>query len=157
MFHSSLPLALGGNADVLAFSKHLDGMVYVTADLTGKPEESETNYELMIVHRTRLDWGPRILSQSAPYAIENPIHAEQSMDIGSATPETSAIKGFVFATYGTFRLFEQDCELRLCLGITEDELAFKHEHGAERLLTLLKRNGVYPYTDFERTSVPLDA
>jgi hypothetical protein len=31
------------------------------------------------------------------------------------------------------------------------------DHGPEKLLELLKRHGVYPYTDLERESVPLDA
>jgi hypothetical protein len=30
------------------------------------------------------------------------------------------------------------------------------EHGAKKLLALLKRQGVYPFTDLERDSVRLD-
>ena len=30
------------------------------------------------------------------------------------------------------------------------------EHGAEKLLALLKRHGVYPFTEVERDSVPLN-
>ena len=78
------------------------------------------------------------------------------MDIDAATPPDSRIKAFVFDTYASFSLFGQENELRLCIGITKPELEFKHQHGAERLLDLLKRHGVYPFTDLERDSVPLD-
>src|SRR5262249_33550523 len=37
VFHAPHPFALGGNADVMAFYHHLKGVVYVTAELTGKP------------------------------------------------------------------------------------------------------------------------
>lgn len=79
------------------------------------------------------------------------------MDIDQTTPPESAIKAFLFDTYGTFTLFGQANELRLCIGITKPELEFKMEHGADKLLELLKRHGVYPFTDLTRASVPLDA
>ena len=78
------------------------------------------------------------------------------MDIDSATPAESRIKAFLFDTYATFTIFGHENELRLCVGITKPELQFKMEHGAERLLMLLKRYGVYPFTDLDRDSVPLN-
>ena len=45
--------------------------------------------------------------------------------------------------------------LLLCLGITEEELAFKQAHGSERLLALLRQHHVFPYTIPDRPSVPL--
>ena len=48
VFHAPHPFALGGNADVMAFHHHLDGVVYVTAELTGKPDACYADYELMI-------------------------------------------------------------------------------------------------------------
>jgi hypothetical protein len=78
------------------------------------------------------------------------------MDMDPATPAQSQIKAFLFDTYATFTLFGSENELRLCIGITKQELKFKMEHGAEKLLGLLKHHGVYPFTDLERQSVPLD-
>jgi hypothetical protein len=72
-------------------------------------------------------------SRLAPYTQEAYIAAGESTDIDDATPAQSQIKAFVFDTYGTFTLFGQDNELRLCL---------------------LKRHGVYPFTDLGRDSVP---
>ncbi len=42
---------LVGNADVRVFHKHIPGVVYVTTDLTGKPDACYADYELMICHR----------------------------------------------------------------------------------------------------------
>lgn len=156
VFHSPLPFAFGGNADVMAFPHHLNGMVYVTAELTGKPDACYTDYELMICQRSPSDWGPNIISRLAPYTQQAFIGAGESMDIDAATPAGSRIKAFLFDTYGTFPLFGHENELRLCIGITKAELEFKMEHGGEKLLALLKRHGVYPFTDLERDDVPLN-
>jgi len=156
VFHAPHPFALGGQAEVMSFHHHLDGVVYVTAELTGKPTASYADYELMICHRSPQDWGPNVISRLAPYTQEAYIASGESMDIDATTPPESRIKAFLFDTYASFSLYGQDNELRLCIGITKPELEFKHQHGAERLLDLLKRHGVYPFTDLERDSVPLD-
>lgn len=156
VFHSPLPFALGGNADVMAFHHHLKGVVYVTAELSGKPGACYADYELMICHRSPQDWGPNVISRLAPYTQEAYIGAGESMDIDGATPAESPIKAFLFDTYATFTLFGHENELRLCVGITKAELQFKMEYGPEKLLALLKAHGVYPFTDLERNSVPLD-
>lgn len=114
------------------------------------------DYELMICHRSpEEDWGPNVISRLAPCTQEAYIGAGESMDIDQATPPESRIKAFLFATYGTFRRFGQDNELRLCIGITKPELQYKLKHGPEKLMELLERHGVYPFTDLERDSVPL--
>ena len=156
-FHAPHPFALGGHADVLGFFQHVPGAVYVTAELTGKPDTCYAEYELMICHRAASEWGPSVISRLAPYTQQAYIAAGESMDIDEATPEDSRIKAFFFDTYATFTLFGHEFELRLCLGITKQELQFKMDHGPEKLLERLKRHGVYPYTDLERDSVPLDA
>lgn len=54
VLHSPIPFGLGGNADVIRFRKHVDGVVYVTSDLIGD-QQSKPNmlgqYELMICLR----------------------------------------------------------------------------------------------------------
>jgi hypothetical protein len=156
VYHAAHPFALGGQADVLAFFHHVPGVVYITAELTGKPNACYANYELMICHRAHSDWGANVISRLAPYTQHATIRAGESMDIDGVAPGNSLIKAFVFDTYGTFALFEQQCELRLCIGITTAELQFKLERGAQELLTRLKTSGVYPYTDLHRQSIPLE-
>jgi hypothetical protein len=157
VLHAPRPFLLGGDAEVVAFHHHLDGAVYVTAELTGKPGASFADYELMICHRSAQDWGPSVISRLAPYTQEAYIDSGESMDIDQATPPDSRIKAFLFDTYAKFTLFGRENELRLCIGITKAELEFKLRHGPERLLEILKRSGVYPFTDLERDSVPLEA
>ena len=156
VFHAPHPFQLGGQADVVAFFHHIPGAVYVTAELSGKPNASYADYELMICHRSPSDWGPNAISRLAPYTQQAYIGAGETMDIDSATPTDSHIKAFIFDTYRTFTLFGTQFDLRLCLGITKDELKFKMEHGPDALLVKLKTHGVYPYTDLDRGSVPLN-
>jgi len=156
VFHAPHPFALGGQADVVAFYHHLPGVVYVTAELTGKPDAGYADYELMICERSASTWAPNVISRLAPYTQEAYIGAGESMDIDAATPPDSLIKAFIFDTYGTFSLFGREYDLRLCLGITKAELKFKLERGSEELLARLKSHGVYPYTELGRESIPLD-
>jgi Suppressor of fused protein (SUFU) len=156
VFHATLPFAFGGQADVMAFHHHLDGVVYVTAELTGKPSACYAEYELMICHRAPRDWGPNVISRLAPYTQEAYIAAGETMDIDSATPADSLIKAFIFDTYEKFTLFGQDFDLRLCIGITKEELQFATTHGAATVLNQLKQRSIYPFTDLERASIPLE-
>jgi hypothetical protein len=157
VFHAPHPFELGGQADVMAFFHHLPGAVYVTAELSGKPEACYADYELMICHRSPDDWGPNIISRLARYTQQAYIGAGETMDIDTATPPDSRIKAFIFDTYSPFTLFGHEFDLRLCLGITKPELEFKTQHGPDHLLALLKRHGVYPFTDLKRDSIPLPA
>jgi hypothetical protein len=97
-----------------------------------------------------------VISRLAPYTQQAFIGQGESMDIDSATPAQSRIKAFLFDTYATFTLFGEENELRLCIGITKPELEFKLQHGAEKLLELLRRHGVYPFTDLDRDGAPFE-
>ena len=154
-FHAPHPFALGGQADVLVFA-HLGGRAYVTADLTGKPTMLYADYELMVCHRDHETlWGADIVSRLAPYTQQAHICSGETMDLDNASPPGSAIKALLFDTYRAFRMFGQTFELRLCLGITADELQFKFDHGAGTLLVKLKQARGYPFTDLDRRSVLL--
>jgi hypothetical protein len=153
VYHAPHPFALGGQADVIMYAKHRNGIAYVTAELTGKPNACYADYELMICHRQPSDWGPNVISRLAPYTQQAYIHPGDSMDIDSATPADSEIKAFLFDNYASFELFGTTFQLRLCIGITKAELMYKMEAGADPLLALLKEREVYPFTDLSRTSV----
>jgi hypothetical protein len=153
VWHCPHPFALGGNAEVMQFDEHIPGTVYVTVDLTGTPANTYADYELMICHRDKCTWGAEIVSRLAPYALKAYMARGETMDIEEATPPDSPIKALIFDTYRTFQMYGATYELRLCIGITKDELQYKFDHGGELLLAKLKAGGVYPYTDLARESV----
>ncbi len=153
VLHCPHPFALGGNAEVIQFDDHIEGSVYVTIDLTGKPGDSYAEYELMICHRDDTTWGADIISRLAPYTLKSHIAAGETMDLDQSTPTESRIKALIFDTYQTFKMFGATYELRLCMGITKDELQFTFDHGPKPLLAKLKEARVYPYTDLNRHSV----
>ena len=155
VLHAPHPFELGGNADVLAYPLAAGGTAFVTAELSGKPHACYADYELMICQRGDSTWGAGIISRLAAYAQRTPIRHGESMDIDSATPDNCAIKAFVFDTWGRFTLFDTPFELRLCIGITKNELAYKLEHGSSKLLAALKQGGIHPYTDLRRGDIPL--
>src|SRR4051812_21549661 len=80
VYHAPHPFALGGQADVLRFSGPAIGVAYVTAELSGKPDASYADYELMISHRTSEDWGPNIISRLAPYTQQAYLGSGETMD-----------------------------------------------------------------------------
>ncbi|MEQ1827580.1 MAG: suppressor of fused domain protein [Pirellula sp.] len=155
VFHSPHPFSLGGNADVRAFHKHIAGVVYVTTELTGKPDACYADYELMICHRKDTNWGPNVISRLAPYTQTAYIGGGETMDIALSAPRNSTIVAFLFDTYDTFSLFGHRFELRLCIGITQLELDFKMKTDGPTLKALLQQYSVYPFTDLHRDSIPL--
>lgn len=155
VYHATHPFALGGQADVMAFSNSPNGVVYITAELSGKPNACYADYELMICHRSPTDWGANLISRLAPYTQQAYLHHGDTMDIHGAAPADSKIVGLLFLTFDCFELFGEFFDLRLCLGITQEELDFKQKHGFEPLVDALKTYNVYPYTDLERGTVTL--
>ena len=149
-YHALIPLYLGGQADVVAFGEHLEGVVYVTAELTGNREAPYADYELMICDRGQDTWGADAISRIAAYTEETRISVGDTMDIEPGVPKGSTIKALIFDNYSTFALFGETCNLRLCIGITQEELQFKMKYGSNALLERLKREKIYPFTDLYR-------
>jgi hypothetical protein len=151
---------LGGFADVLPFPDYVPGMTYVTADLTGEDvgqlPTSLGNYELMVCVREESPRAADLISRLARYTCEAELESGESMDLKDFFGG-SVIEGLLFTHPGEqpveFEFLGQRYGLLLCIGITGVELAFKHVHGAEQLLALLRERGVFPYTVLQRDSV----
>jgi hypothetical protein len=156
VYHSPIPFYLDGGADVVVFTNHNEGVVYVTADLIGddrsKPSEVG-QYELMICLREDADWAAALLSWLAKYTIDAVLSPYDTMDIGPALPQPTQLVVFLFVHYATVTVDERTAGILLCLGITQDELTFARKNGPHELMSLLKRAGVYPFTDLSRCSV----
>jgi hypothetical protein len=147
---------MGGAADIIPFYKHVDGVVYVTAELIGcekQKQNSMGNYELMICHRNEFDWGHDIIGRLAFYTLDAVIKLGDTMDIGSATPDEATVQALLFDNYATFEVLGQPAGLMLCIGITEGELAHSRSEGSASLIQSLKAGNVYPFTDLYRASI----
>jgi hypothetical protein len=158
VLHSPVPFHLGpevgGAPDLLRFSQFVDGKLYVTAELTGPGSEQPPNpagqYELAIVHRGEERWGPNLIAQLAHYTMESVLDDGETMDIGPAAPEGSTIAGFLFRRIASFEVLGEAAHVLCCVGITAEELAYKHSHGSPALVD--KLGGDYLETDLKRAS-----
>lgn len=160
VLHAVVPLGLaggvGGAADVIFFRHHIPGRVCVTCDLIGRDEQVRSklgNYELMICHRDDEEWGPRLISQLAGYTFQAKVNPGDTMGVGPAAPERSAIEALLFQEYARFKVRGRKCGLLLCIGITEDELDACLNDRREEVERALKEQEVFPYTDLYRRSV----
>jgi hypothetical protein len=160
VYHATVPMYLGGFADVLAFPSYVAGMTYATAELTGEDvgqlPSSLGNYELMICFREDHPRGADMISRLARHTCEAKLEAGQTMDLPDFF-KGSVIKALLFAQPSEkpvqFDLLGQRCGLLLCIGITAEELALKQSSGSATLLARLKQRGVFPYTVLQRESV----
>ncbi len=161
VFHSPVPFHLEGFADVVPFPSYVTGMTYVTADLTG-PESAQIdnalgNYELMICLQKDTPAAAGLISKLARYTCDAELNPGETMDMPNFFGDKT-MRGILFTTPEpeiSFQLAGNDCGLMLLIGITKEELAFKQQHGSEKLLALLKQHKVFPYTIPDRKTVPL--
>lgn len=156
VLHSAIPFHLDGKADVVCFHKHVDGVVYSTADLIGD-DRSRPNllgqYELLIATKADEAWAPSLISWLAKYTIHEVLQPWDSMEIGLALPKPTDLTTLLFVPYGQIEVGKKAANLLLCLGITADEIAFCRESDCDLLLDRLKSEGHYPFTDLKRASV----
>ncbi len=152
---SAVPIYLGGNADVLTFTHHLnDAIVYCSAGATEGIADDPKRYEFVIACEKEAKFGPNLVSGLARYALETPTDPGDTMDIGSAMPKGSSITSLLFLDYGSFEIQGVDSGVLLCLGITNVECDFIRQQGhAELLEGLLKDADIFPKTLPFRKSV----
>ncbi|QVL34616.1 suppressor of fused domain protein [Telmatocola sphagniphila] len=156
VFHSLIPFDVGGVADVLVFKHHLDGVVYVTADLIGSQEQLPTevgNYELMMCHRGESEIGPNLISKLAVYTCEDRLKPGDTMNIERAAPVGSTVTALLFLKYADLTVLDQKAGVLLCMGITSDELDWCQLGRTNELIRALKKQKVYPFTEWRRKSV----
>ena len=156
VLHAVVPFHLGGQADVLAFRKHIAGRVSATCELLGEPSQKKNlqgTYELVIADRDGKDWGPNVISKLARYTCDAVLQPGQTMDIGTAVPAKSKITGFFFDDYKRMKFDGKDAGLLLCIGLTADELAACKQGKRQKVYDALVAQKVFPYTELFRQSV----
>lgn len=162
VLHAPIPFFMGfdagGRADIYQFKNHLNGIVYVTAELSGSGQKESIlgPYELMICHREESDWGPKLISALGYYTIEASVNPGDTMELPLDIVEDSNIKAIIFDKYEEVETKNGKIGLMVCIGITAEELKFKFQEyplGGGLLIHLLKNNGVYPFTELKRNSI----
>jgi hypothetical protein len=160
VFHAVIPFDVGydagGRADVISFSRHLNGIVYATSELIGRNDQVANdlgNYELMICHREPNAWGPDLMSLLAFYTLEAFLNPRDTMELGSFFPEGSILAGLFFYNYATFQVRDRAAGLLLCVGITQAEMDACVKGQRDLIIQKLQQEGIYPFTDFRRRSV----
>lgn len=163
VLHSPVPFDMGfdigGGADVYIYKNHIDGEVYLTTDLIGKKQAKNSigNYELMICHSDKQDWGSNLISKLSYYTLDASLNSGETMNLGgNFVLENSDIKALIFSKYTDFKVKGKKYGILLIVGITSDELEWAKENGGENLIIKLKVAGVYPKTDFNRKSILKD-
>jgi hypothetical protein len=116
------------------------------------------DYELMICVKQELSKAADLVSKLASYTCEAELEPGETMDIGEFFGD-STLRALLFAHLKEppphFEFLGREYGLLLCIGITAEELAFCHANGSDRLLALLREQGVFPYTIPDRTSISL--
>ena len=167
VFHATIPFELreaGGSADVVPFPNFVEGVTYVTCELTGQDvgqqPSSLGHYELMICVRSELPAAADFISRLACYTCDAVVEPGETMDIDDFF-EDGTLRALLFAhplaPDTRFEFGGERYGLLLCIGITAPELEFAKVQGRESLLALLKEHGAFPYTVPDRPSVPLPA
>lgn len=159
VYHAFFPFSMGGFADVLVFPKFIKGRTYVTADctgpLSGQLKSRLGQYELMMCTKKPVEAAAFHIKTLAPYTLEAKLQPGDTMEFKRS--KGSTLRGLVFTHPGArplqFKFLGKKYGLLLCIGVTLDELRFAQENGSDKLLPVLKKKGVFPYTDFTRKSV----
>jgi hypothetical protein len=161
VLHAVMPVWMeGGQSSIHTFEKHVPGVAYVTCDLVGwagqKRNKQWENYELMICTRDDEKEAPNLISRLGAYTLETALNPGETMDIGPAVPQGSAISAFFFTKPEVrlpFKVQGIKSGIILCVGITASELKYRHKAGPEKLVEKLKNAAVFPFTDWKRQSV----
>jgi Suppressor of fused protein (SUFU) len=153
--HSAIPLELGGFADVAWFScGPADGVICATIELACQRNQIRNRlgrYELVIVTETRDDVAADLISKLGRYTLEARLEVGDTMEIGPAAPEGSAISALYFDRFGV--LDGLGAGLLVCVGITSAELVALRGQQRTEVLDRLQRHARFPMTDWQRVSV----
>jgi hypothetical protein len=96
IYHSPVPLARGGDPDILSFRHFVPGFTYVTADLTTDAREwqipgSLGHFEIVMCTREEASWAIEILARLARLTFETELGPGHTMELGLELGSCSAL------------------------------------------------------------------
>lgn len=160
---SPIPLYVdpeNGMAESLTFREHVKGVAYCTCPLSMYPQQQRGPlgyYELMMCSRAPAAFMPQFIGSLARYTFSAVLAPGHTMDIGSAQPPGSTIRGLLCATPAiepaTFSCFGRTCTILVLVGITQAEMESCLEFGSDGVLLKLKSRGEFPFTTMNRKSI----
>jgi len=135
-------------------------VTYVSCELAVRDEQlpnANGRYELL-ASCDQEDWVRSILSDIGRMSLEAVFNDGDTMDIGGWVNEgwfkrKPPLQGVLFKTESTSIANGQSFGVLRCIGITRPEMVYAQSHGAPSLISLLKKNGIYPHTIVSRSSV----
>ncbi len=157
VFHSPIPFSIGGGADVLIFPNYQQGVAYVTTDMTGplsaQPPNWTAKYELMICVHEEAAWPMSLLSGLSRYTLESQLNPGDTMDCPIfQNSELAALLFTLPEPVHEFSVLGEPAMLLLCIGITAAELELARREGDDALVSRLKLEKIFPFTELTRRS-----
>ncbi|HVW01441.1 MAG TPA: suppressor of fused domain protein [Planctomycetaceae bacterium] len=172
--HAWIPFAVGGALDLYYYPNGIAGTGIATKELATTPTEGSSNefhrtYELVMFTRYTLDldeaedqetefgaahWKMQtILNLIARYSLEATLNPHDTCEF----PEDMDDVGGKCLIFDDYACISDDVVERfgllLVLEVHRSEMEFAREEGTEELITLLKEQGYYPYSDLDRPAV----
>lgn len=171
--HAIIPFSVGGTVDMYYFPKHIEGTGFATMELLDpdgngpKPNRLGT-YELVAF--TKLDYNAGEDKVTAFNTIERRIcgifttianYSNQAVLNPHETIEVPSEKGgnncLILDNYKpenrNFNVGTKDHHLLLCLEVFRSEMEYARAKGTDKLIEILKKRGIYPYSDLDREAV----
>ena len=135
-------------------------VTYVSCELAVRDEQLPNDngrYELL-ASCDQEDWVRSILSNIGRMSLETVFNDGDTMDIGGWVNDgwfkpKPPLQGVLFKTEATSTVNGQLFSVLRCIGITRSEMEHAQSYGAQSLISLLERNGIYPHTIVSRRSV----
>jgi hypothetical protein len=169
--HAIIPFEIGGSVDMYYFNEHLNGTGFATMELiepdgTGPIPNDYGTYELVAFTKEHYDNNELssfnkierkicgIFTSIGHYSREVILNPKDTIEIPSEDGESSYLVLDNYQPEGkVFMIGDKNHHLLLCVQIFKSEMEFARQNGSEKLFSLLKNQGFYPFSDLDRPSV----
>ena len=167
-----IPYAIGGGLDLYYFPNGIEGTAVATKELSEIPGEGSSNdvfdfYELVMFTRLPISLDDAqnestafgqvhgsinaILNSIASYSAQATLNPHETCEFPEDFERIGG-KCLIFDAYGSDE-DHSEFGLLLVMEIHRSEMDFARKNGGEKLIAKLKKAGVYPYSDMDRSAV----
>ena len=171
--HAIIPFALGGVVDMYYYPNFNEGTAFATQELIelgGKGPIPNQNglYELVAFtkHKYEHNKDPNtpfnliersfcgILTGVGNFSFQAKLEPNETCELPDGdNPNICLVFDDFQVENKSFRINGKEYSLLLVLQIQRDEMEFAREHGSPALFDLMKKSGVYPFSDLDRPSL----